>query len=525
MYFDTTKGIDTTDKVQYNYYSTSIYKSQIQDVKNGYVKVPYSSKSNEPNIILLGVGYVTKTLYIVKPIHVLNGKNIDYDAELIIEHLPLTNFTDPLYTCFPLKTSKGVVNAIDGILSIEDTVLQLNDSIYPQDTIVYKNNMIQSGMIVVFTRPIYVDSTFSGMKTGGLEISPYVDEYSVMKVSPILGNIEGFGGKSKSKSAPTPTPTSNLWSSMNPMDSLSDMNPLKQTDPPKSKGGPKGNSKGGSQKHTMPAKVDGSSPVVVAGYCQPIDETDPTIAETAQVVIPMDSHVVTDTATSSTLKTMMNLFGFFIIVIVAVIATPIAHKIMIVELIMDNTAFSSQQLLNRSNAADVYTGLILFGSALAFLNYGMINNMPFASVMGMYIFVFFITSVIILQYQRVFNPVEYLKQFAKEGQGSTASFEKIEMDWGFFSDNLFELFFKKSMTYDPVKKMEVPTYEFQLGWLVVILFYGLFNMILYALQLTKKAGSFFLTSFYFYGITFGIYMRALINHYRFQSSKKVEATK
>ena len=501
MYFDTTQGLDNTNKVQYNYYSTTIYKSQIQDAKNGFVKVPYSSKSNEPNIILLGVGYVTKALYIVKPIHVLNGKNIDYDAELIIEHLPLTNFTDPLYTCFPLKTSKGVFNAIDGILSMEDTVLQLNDSIQQQETIVYKNNMIQSGMVVVFTKPIYVDSTFSDMKPGGLEISPYVDEYSIMKISPILGNVEGFKGKS----IPAPTPTPNLWSSMD-----ADTEPVPTTKP--------------NVSSKSKSKSKSSSPVVVAGYCQPIDETDPTISETAQVVIPMDSHIVADNATNSTLKTMMNLFGFFIIVILAVVVTPIAHKIMILELIMDNTAFSSQQLLNRSNAADVYTGLILFGSALAFINYGMINNMPFATVMGMYVFVFFISSVIILQYQRVFNPVDYLKQFAKEGEGSTASFEKIEMDWGFFSDNLFELFFKKTMKYDSVKKTQVPTYEFQLGWLVVLLFYGVFHMILYALQLTKKAGSFFLTSFYFYGITFGIYMRALINHYRFQSSKKVEAT-
>jgi hypothetical protein len=79
------------------------------------------------------------------------------------------------------------------------------------------------------------------------------------------------------------------------------------------------------------------------------------------------------------------------------------------ELIMDNKEeFTSQQLLNRANAADIYTGAIIFGFSLAFINYGMLNNATVATIVGMYVFVFFITSVIILQYYRIFKTDEYL---------------------------------------------------------------------------------------------------------------------
>jgi hypothetical protein len=138
----------------------------------------------------------------------------------------------------------------------------------------------------------------------------------------------------------------------------------------------------------------------------------------------------------------------------------------------------------------------------------------------MYVFVFFITSVIILQYQRIFSPEKYLEQF--NNKDNPATFENIEMDWSFFSDNIIPLFFSKTMEKDETTGKTVPAYHFQFGFLVVAVFYFLFLMILYALNLTKKMGKFFFTSLHFYGITFGIYMRALINHYRFQSSKTSE---
>ena len=485
----------------YNYYSTPFYKSQIlhqssfdmhskgtetngmerllstsstqKDLKKGGIKVPYSSKENQPNIFVLGNEYLTKTLSIVKPIHTIDNK--EYDAELIIEHLPLTNFAERLFTCFLLKTKKGVYNDLDDLIGGRDCVLTLNRYITPQKTVVYENNgYLESSLVIIFTEIIYVDSEFEELQSGTISLTPYVDSYSLMNANPVLGGL------------------------------------------PKALEGMTSNT------------TQESSPVVVAGYCQPIDETDPTIAETSGVIIPMDSKVMGDNATNTTLKTMMNFFGFFIMVIIAVMVTPIAHKIFIVELIMDNKdEFSSQQLLNRANAADIYTGAIIFGFSLAFINYGMLNNATVATIVGMYVFVFFITSVIILQYYRIFKTDEYLQQF-KGKDGGKPNFNDIEMDWGLIQDNIMTLFFQRTMepNTDPATKNtkpEIPVYHFQFGFLVVLLFYLVFLLILHAFNLTKKMGSFFYTSLNFYGVTFGIYMRALINHYRLQTSKTKSA--
>ena len=452
----------------YNYYSTPFYKSQ-KDLKNGGIKIQYSSRENQPNVFIYGNGYVTKSLSIVKPIHKVDNK--EYDAELIIEHLPLTNFADRLFTCFLLKTKKGVYNDLDDLIGGRDCVLTLNRYIPPQKTVVYKNSgYLESSLVVVFTEVIYVDSEFEELQPGTISLSPYVDPYLIMNANPVLGGL------------------------------------------PKTLEGMTSN------------QTDETSPVVVAGYCQPIDETDPTIAETTGVIIPMDSKIVGDNATNSTLKTMMNFFGFFIMVIIAVMVTPVAHKIFIIELIMDNKEeFTSQALLNRANAADIYTGAIIFGFSLAFINYGMLNNATVATIVGMYVFVFFITSVIILQYYRIFKTDEYLQQF-KGKDGSKPNFNDIEMDWGLINDNIISLFFQRTVepNTDPATKNtkpEIPVYHFQFGFLVVLLFYAVFLLLLHAFNLTKKMGNFFYTSLNFYGITFGIYMRALINHYRLQTSK------
>lgn len=466
MYFETNKFIDNSDKVQYNYYPTQFYKNQFQDniQKNGFIKIAYSSKPNQPNIAVFGSGYVTKNLYITIPIHRI--ENIEYDAELIIEHLPLTNFTDPLYTCFLLKTSMmGSRTDIDRLIEgSNDTTLELNQYITQQKAIVYKNNYLESASVAIFTVPILVETKFDQLKpASNISFAPYVDEYAVLYTEPILGNVlEGFNSSS------------------------------------------------------------GNHPVTVAGYCQPIDESDPSIGESANVIIPMDSSLIKDDAATSSIKTMLNFFGFFVLVIIAVFVAPIAHKILIVELIMDNENFSAQHKLNRTNAADVYTAVLFFGFSLAFINYGMINNQPLATIIGFYVFIFFMASVVILQYQRIFDPATYLNQFITKGV--TPSFDNIEMDWGLITDNVFNLFFKTTMekNTDPItsrQKPLIPTYHFQFGFLGVIGIYILFYFLLKWLSFGGYGGSFFYTSIHFYGLLFAIYIMALIQHYRYKNSK------
>ena len=486
MYFETNKNIDNSDKVQYNYYPTPFYKNQFQDniEKNGFIKIAYSSKSNQPNIAVFGAGYVTKNLYITSPIHRI--KNVDYDAELIIEHLPLTNFTDSLYTCFLLKTSSGLRTDIDRFIEgSSDFTLELNKYITKQKAVVYKNNYLKPSSVVIFTVPINVGSKFDQLKpSANISLAPYVDEYSVLYTEPILGSVVSPASSPALTSSSTSTSTSRI------------------------------------ENFTSSKKKN--SPVTVAGYCQPIDESDPSIGESANVIVPMDSSLIKDDAASSTIKTMLNFFGFFVLVIIAVFVSPIAHRILIVELIMDNDTFSAQRKLNRTNAADIYTAILFFGFSLAFINYGIINSKPIATVIGFYVFIFFMASVITLQYQRIFDPSSYLNQFITKG--ITPSYDNIEMDWGFFTENVFNLFFKTTMekNTDPVtsiKKPVIPVYYFDFGFVGVIGIYAAFYALLRWLSFGGYGGSFFYTSIHFYGLLFAIYIMALISHYRYQNSK------
>jgi len=511
MYFETNKNIDNSDKVQYNYYPTQFYKTQFQDRidKSGFIKIPYSSKPNQPNIAVFGSGYVTKNLYITAPIHRVG--NMEYDAELIIEHLPLTNLTDPLYTCFLLKTSVGLRTDIDKLVDgSTDVLLELNRYIPKQKAILYKNNYLESSSVAVFTLPISVGSTFTNLKhASSISLAPYVNEYSVLYTEPILGNIiEGFDGDSTS-----PTTASAGAAIPNPdIPSLGDLSGMMSS---------KTTAPSGASVATVVTESP-TGPVTVAGYCQPIDESDPNIAQTAGVIIPMDSNKIKNDAANSTIKTMLNFFGFFVLVIAAVFVTPIAHKILIVELVHDNEDFSAQRKLNRTNAADVYTGALFFGFAIAFINYGILNNKPLATIIGFYVFVFFMASVIVLQYQRIFDPATYLNQFTTKGV--TPSFDNVEMDWGFFTDNVFNLFFKTTMEKNPDPKTAsekplVPIYHFQLGFVGVIFINTAIYFLLKWMHFAGKGGSFFYTSIYFYTLLFAIYLMALIGHYRYKMSR------
>jgi hypothetical protein len=509
MSFDTKQPIDTTDTVQFNYFPTTFYKNQYQNTieSSGFIKIPYTSRSNEANIAVLGSGYVTTNLYIVQPIHLI--ENISYDAELIIEHRSLTNYNDPVYTCFLLQHSSWQLpTSIDNLIEgVEDTVLDLNSYISSQKTIVFRNQMLKTSLIIIFTRPIKIHTALSNLKPGLPFILPYVNEYSIFHTNSILGEVvvEGFD-----------TNTSDL-DILNELDDY-DMNKLDVPDVNKNLN----NSEETEFDYGSIQKSSGGNNVSVAGYCQPIDETDPTIAETANVVLPLNNQFTSTNAAYSTIRTMLNFFGFFVLVIAAIFVTPVAHRIMIVELVLDNDNFTAQRKLNRANAADVYTGALLFGFAIAFINYGIINNKPFATILGFYVFIFFMASTIVLQYERMFSPASYLKQF--QTKGVLPSFENMEMDWGFFTDNVSMLFFNKTMVTNPdpatkEKEPMKPSYTFQFGFLIMLgVYFGLY-FLLKKLHITGKGGKFFLTSIYFYMLLFSIYLVALFNHYRYVNSK------
>lgn len=494
MSFDLTQSMDTTDIVQYNYSPTMFYKSSLQasPEKEGYLKAPFTAKSNQPNIALFDCGYITTTMYICAPIHSI--EYVSYDAELIVEHRSLTNYSAPLYTCFLLKSGGHNDTDIDALIQGKDVEFNLNPLLRPQKSIVFNDH---SAKVIVFTIPIAIRSSSIKWKKC-LALSPYISEYSIFRAKPILGEplTEGLADSGMPDlpiADPSKIPNFKSQTGGSAFDTIAEMNKTVRE---------------GLEDMTPKLGAQNQN-VTIAGYCTPIDETDPSIQQTAGIVVPLDSKLATNNAANTTIKTLLNFFGFFVMVVSAVFIAPVAHRILIVELVLDNTHFSAQRKLNRAYAADVYTGAVIFGFAIAFINYGIINNKSLATILGFDLFIFLMASIIILQYSRIFNPKAYLEQF-KDERDILPSFENMEMDWGFYTENFGELFWKQAPDPEnPGKTRGRP----QFGFLIMVIFYSLLLVVLKKFKIMGKSGKFFLTSVYFYMLLLSIYLLHLLGHY------------
>jgi hypothetical protein len=422
--------------IQYHYYPTTFYKNQYQNTGD-FIKIPYTSKSNSPNIILNGNEYTTTTLYIVKKIHDF----ADYDAELVIEHQPLTNYAPPLYVCFLLK-SGGAHSSIDDILSAkQDTELDI-------DSLGHMQKAVVNDTVIVFPTPIAINSSLDHITSVPFDISPHSENYIAAQVSPIQ---EGF------------------------------------------------------QEGVANPATD-----QLAGYCYPISETDAAISDNASWILPEDSPIIKNNSQYTAIQTMLNFAGFFVLIIATVFITPTAYRLLLVDLVLDNKPqFSPQQLLNRLYAIDIFTALLFFGFSVSFINYGIVNNMSSASIFGFYVFIFFMASLIILQYKRIFNPAEFLEPLSDSRSGTVPDMDAIQIDGGFIFDNLHALFLERVA---PVPPATTPTYKFHIGILGVLFIFLALFFFMKAVGLGK--GGFMSNMLNLYALLIAMYIMTLINHFR-----------
>ena len=486
--FDLTKHKDTTENINYNYYSTTFYRNQYEKtVENGgYVKLSYPSHSNKINIMssVFPDHYLTTTLYILKKGN--SAHNVDYDGELVIEHKSSTNSNARLYTCFLLKTSASPTigdTKIDDLLSATQDMISinLNEIIQTEkikEAILYDT---QQAKVIVFTKPILVKSAFDSVSP--LELFPsYSSNYSVVSVSQLLGiniaNItEGF--------------------------------------------------KEG---------VDGTD-VVAAAYCQPIDETDPSIGENADVIIPLNSKLSINDATNNTLKTILNFFAFFILILAAVVVTPMMYNMFIVELVLDNKELLlPQQKLNRVCSIDIYISVIFFGFAFSFINYGIANNVPVFTSVGFYVLIFYISALLYFQFNRTMNQESTMKFLQKFLLGDRSqkmpSFDEVKNDIsGLVVDNLKILLMNyktgtkdivnnnkgtvEKIDYPILDDNDIPVKEFAFSNLIVLgmVYWLLYYIATYA-GMNKNVSSSFLLSFPFYLFLFAVYIAIFVKYQR-----------
>lgn len=218
--FKITKSIDSNSNnnnpsILFNYYPTIIENNHLRkdDIDNTVLSATFIGKVNEPNInytddITQTSFYQSKNLYVYGKIHKISG--LEHDAEVIIEHIPITNGTKKLFSCFLLKYSrnKSVVNSsisnlITNTNNINPLYISFNEYITKDDTtIVYDTitNYNDPCTIIIFTKVIYIRDdnnipSFSITEITKLFSPSLITNISVAKCNCLNKNntIEGFG--------------------------------------------------------------------------------------------------------------------------------------------------------------------------------------------------------------------------------------------------------------------------------------------------------------------------------------------
>lgn len=147
-------NIDNTKDLKYNYYDNLAVHL---NTNNGY-HYTFKGKENTPNVILVNNDKIST--FNSKSMHIL--PKTENSGELLIEHVPITNYEKNMRIRFPLETDeKAKPNDIDKIIKTLNSNITLNN-VLPQDTnCIYKetNNIID----VKFVEPIKVRSSFNSM--------------------------------------------------------------------------------------------------------------------------------------------------------------------------------------------------------------------------------------------------------------------------------------------------------------------------------------------------------------------------
>jgi hypothetical protein len=200
----------TKDKsVICNYYDCSIYLNQYERTPNngGYIKIPFFTPENivRPNAFFISgeptVKYISNSLQIYKKTHNIN--DIDYDGELVIENNQITNGDTKIYVCFPLKTRPNQKpNEIDNIIKKSEVMnsgeLSMTINLNKMFDKLQKYIFYRSGndIVIVFTQPIKVQSSFDKKYVECSLFSKFENNYNILQNAPgkegMQNIVEGY---------------------------------------------------------------------------------------------------------------------------------------------------------------------------------------------------------------------------------------------------------------------------------------------------------------------------------------------
>jgi hypothetical protein len=369
------------ETVVLNYYTTTLYPSEYEKtIKNGgYIKIPYlhGKGDSEPNIVHDGKKYKTETMFIV----IADPTNKDYDGELVIRHVPITNGDMPVYLVIPLKTQPTVYEETP----IDKIIQNSYNSGFKFDLgeLIGYNKIISVNTenIIYVLSPMFVKSVFNA--ENGFKHVPQInklwqdkDKLNFRQITlSILGIKEGFVGGAR----------------------------------------------------PMSTKSSSSSDVIYD--CTPILENGRTPAKTIEVM-PVTSQLAKNVGTLNVLSATNHFFIFLIMILVATITAPLLYKITFVDYIKQLGIMSGEPSIASLKMLDYIFGFLFFMFATGISIGGMSFKSKMITSIGGLMAIFVIISIGVISYYKKLDPIVY----------SLNEFDKLPDDFSMFGKN--ELFLK-----------------------------------------------------------------------------------
>jgi len=401
------KEIGDFDKIHYHYPKQKIYKNQYEKtVENGgYIKIAYSQQPNVINIDYADYesGYVTKNIYISKKVHTIDS--MDFEGELLIEHVSNTNGFKPLYVCIPLKTNKKIKQTVlDNIISQKESIieLELNDILGKSDTktILYDSpGYLTEQSVILFTEPIEVKSSFDSFQMVDV-VKNYDESYKIIIAS--HQNLD----------TTTPTPSS-----------------LKE----------------GFESETSTSTA----------YCQPIEEAESDIQNQANLEIPLKGKYSLQDAEYEYIKVVVSFTSYFLMMILGYLGAPSMYRYLIIDLVNENPNLKTcMARAGRLYSIDIYICAIMIMFIYALMSSGVSTNSKGQTTTALLVFILFVVSMLRIYFFKISPDSDYteLIKCVQKGEDSPENenpddadpkeydVENIKQDlFDFLSENVGEL--------------------------------------------------------------------------------------
>jgi hypothetical protein len=375
---DSTK-IDKNIKIEYNYSNTIINPNQILHTLNSDGYVQASFLSNGPaNVTINKKQWQSKNLYIIGSHHLI--KDLSYNAELVIEHSPMTNDTSSkLYTCFLLKSDSSISKSdIDKLIVLDNIKSAIPISLDTKSKQIYYTDSAKND-VIIFTSPIKIHSDISNINTVMNLFSKNISEYHIL-----------------------PAVSENFTNSIEPFSLIEG---LTQT-----------------------------------AYCQPIDMIDPSGATDANLTIPLSGMYTPNDATNNVIRTSINFMTFVLVLGFTYAMSPVIYNDYVIGLI--GATKLGQEKMNRIRSIDIYICLVFVLSVFSLILQGIRNNNSASTVIGFLVGIFFVISFVIIQTKKM-DPIWFKRVFG-DGMKSETLYNNISIldDFFAFLYENFMVFFK-----------------------------------------------------------------------------------